>query len=446
MKGIDLIMPAALHPTIAQTLDGLVGQVRKLSADSTATAIAQGHLLLKIEAEDLYRDRYPSMAAFLGGVALGVSAQEARKRMAVARLVDRETALPVGLCLSVLKRLVPLATGDRGAFEAIIAYPGLADLTVSEFESLLAQLTDRRHVAPAEVVAKHTASWMAKLFETLDSLPEQALSRVYDLAERFIDYRDRRHVAPTHASACAPHAGAPAPMESMDHGSMDSKNHGSMDSMGEQPDDARPEPEDERPVDTPAGPFAVPLTGEAVKRALSAMGYGKAKEQAAVLAAHGVAALADQIGCIRWEMLNGGTERHGRREAIRNPGALLRRRLAAGIQLPEGYWAVIRDERKHETVARSQPVMTPVVPEPPKVQLSPALQQLLDALKALKSSAGRIPVWVMAVGGLIESGDARLTSDGCLAVPAGNPVGVNLVRKWADQVTALGIVKGVCFA
>jgi hypothetical protein len=221
-------------------------------------------------------------------------------------------------------------------------------------------------------------------------------------------------------------------MESMSHESMDSKNHESMDSMGE----------DERQVETPAGTFAVPLTGDAVLRALGAMGYGKAKEQAAVLAAHGVAALADQIGCIRWELLNGGTERNGRREAIRNPGALLRRRLAAGFHPTEGYWAALRSERHHEAVKPAVPVPQPVAdPGPAAVSLPPVLAQLAEKLRQLGQP------WAQMVRSVIERGDASLTNDGQLAITRGDDiVRSKIVSQWADKITALGGISGVCYA
>jgi hypothetical protein len=412
-----------------------VESIRSLSSDSTAAAIAQGRLLLHIEAEELYRERYPSMTAFLAGELLGISAHEARRRMQVAQLVDTEPAIPSGLCLSVLKRLVPLAGQNRSAFAQIVAHESLPSLTVIEVDALIASAVDRRHVATTDRLFKRVLDDMKRAQQGLSGFAREQLEAMIDSALQLVDQAsailgdERRHVATTHA-----HTYTHAPMESMSHESMDSKNHESMDSMVGQ--------EAERQVETSAGSFAVPLTGEAVLQALGDMGYGKAREQAAVLAAHGVTALAAQIGCIRWELLNGGTERNGRRDPIRNPGALLRRRLAAGFAPPEGYWAAIRGERQHEAIKPAAPAPQPVIEaETAAVSLPPVLAKLADQLRQLQQP------WAQMVRSVIERGDASLTPDGQLAISRGDDiVRSKIVSRWADKIMALGVVSGVCYA
>lgn len=429
-------MHAATFTPHALTFAQAVSKIRSLSADSTAAAIGQGRLLLRIEAEALYSERYPTMAAFLAGEALGISAHEARKRMQVAQLVDTDPDLPSGLCLSVLKRLVPLAGQNRPAFAQVVAHESLVSLTVGEVEALIAAAVNRRHVATTERIFNRMLADMKRAQQGLSSFAREQLEAMYESALQLAEQAgamlgdERRHVATTHV-----HTHTHAPMESMSHESMDSKNHESMDSMGGQ--------DGERQVVTPAGTFAVPLTGEAVLRALSAMGYGKAKEQAAVLAAHGVEALASQIGCIRWELLNGGTERNGKREAIRNPGALLRRRLAAGFHPTESYWATLRGERQHEAAKPAPAAAKPVAaPEPAAVSLPPLLAKLADQLRQLGQP------WAQMVRSVIEQGEASLTSDGRLAVSRNGDdiVRAKIVSQWADKIMALGTVSGVCYA
>ena len=163
-------MTAALHPTPTPQLDSLVHKIRKLSADSTAIAIQQGRLLLQVEAQELYLERYPSMAAFLDGEPLGIGAPEARKRMQVALLVEAEPGIPAGLGISVLKRLVPLslAAEHRAAFEQIIATENLPGLSVAAVEALIVELTGRRHVATPDDQAQRHIGYIAQMLQTFE--------------------------------------------------------------------------------------------------------------------------------------------------------------------------------------------------------------------------------------------------------------------------------------
>ena len=217
-------------------------------------------------------------------------------------------------------------------------------------------------------------------------------------------------------------------MEFMDHGS---KNLETMESMGGAGG------EDEQALATLAGTVYRPRSSEAIIRQLIGWNVGKGREQAALLERHGLETMANQIACLRWEIAKGGAT------APRKPGAVLRHRLTAGIQPPEAFYALLRSDRQHEVVApkpAARPAADPV-DDRPLVVLPPLLAKLVRSLQSVPSQA-----WAMSARSLIETGEATLTADDHLAVNGANPVGARLVRKWADQITALGVVRGVCFA
>lgn len=438
------MIAAASHPSTKTSdhfnLDDAVASIRALSRDGTAAAVAQGRILVQIEEGDAFRPRFASMSAFLREAPLGISAKEALKRMQVARMVDAEPGIPSGLCLAALKLLVPLAAHRRDVFDVLLTETALTELTVTQMEDLVVRLVDRRRTATPERTVERFVAGFRRARETMATMAADHIRTIADEARQVLEYANSLLGADSRHEATPSRAHVAHVMESMDHESMVSERDNSM--------DMNHESLDEQVIETPVGAVALPATGEAVIRALASMGYGKAREQAALLETHGVTALAEQIACIRWELLRGGTHRNGRIEPIKNPGALLRRRLAAGFQPPEYFYAAVRPERQHEVlplVPQPAPAPSPVMPEPLAVSLPPILQRLVTALRSLPGKNG-VPSWALMACGLIESGEARLSDDGVLEVKASNPVGSSLVRKWADDIAKLGIVRGVAFA